>query len=155
MRPWATWSAIWSSWAVSSSVAMAGAAEPVGAAGGAQLGAGALRPRLGAEALEHLRARGRAGCARRRGAWPAQALAVQELGARGLERLAGLAVELERAGEVRVDLVVGRHQAADALHHRLRPRVVRAVGLAGELLSRGGTSSWLPSRHSASSRSGA
>ena len=61
------------------------------AAGGAQLRARALGPRLGAEALEH-RERGAERGARVGAALgAAQALAVEQLGARGLERLARLA----------------------------------------------------------------
>ena len=115
-------------------MAIAGAAEPVGppvARSSARArSAHGSAPRRSND-LQRVAERGaRVGAA----LGAAQALAVQELGAGGLERLAGLAVELERAGEVRVDLVVGRHQAADALDHRLRPGVVRAVGLAGELV---------------------
>src|SRR3954462_10146619 len=113
VRPCATCKAIWSSGAVSSSVAIAGAAEPVGppvarssprarsahgsgpgrpdtARAGAQ-GAGGARPAVQAPG-------GRVpkgpGCARAALA-PPQPLAMQELGAGGLERLARLLVELQ------------------------------------------------------------
>ena len=42
-------------------------------------------------------------------------------------------VELQSAGEVRVDLVVGRHQPADARDDRVHPGVVRALALALEV----------------------
>ena len=136
-------------------MAIAGAAEPVGPPVARSSRAGALRPRLGAEALEHRErvAERPAGVGAALGA--AQALAVQELGAGGLERLARLAVELQRAGEVRVDLVVGRHQPADALDDRFTHVWCGRSPWRSSSASRGGTSSARPSRHRTSSRSGA
>jgi hypothetical protein len=109
-------------------------APPRGLAGGGKLGAGHLRPRGRAEAVEHRHGGAKVFAGTDPLPLPPQPRAVGEVRAGGLEGVRRLAVQFEREVEVAVGLALAREHPAAARGPGPRPGLRLGVGVAGEFL---------------------